>query len=190
MFENLTDIELIALHREGNIDAFDSIYKRYNKLIKKISRSYFLVGGDSDDVEQEGLLGLLRAVNTYDLSKNVPFSSFAAMCIDSSIKTAVRLSRGKNQTPLNDAEMISEKLALSIVSDPEADFIESETGKEFVDKIFDGLSDTERKILNMYISGYKYKEIADEVGTDNKSVDNALQRCRKKIMEKGIKWHI
>ena len=103
MIDNLTDNQLIALHRAGNLSAFEVVCDRYKGLVRSICRSYFLVGGDNDDLLQEGFLGLLKAVNTYDDSKNASFKTFANTCISANVKTAVRRYSNKSNKVLNES---------------------------------------------------------------------------------------
>lgn len=107
MYNELSDNRLIALYKEGDADAFAEICDRYRELVKGISRAYFLVGGDGDDLLQEGLLGLLKAVNAYDENGGASFPTFARLCVESNVKTAVKRSRNKGNVPLNDAVSIS-----------------------------------------------------------------------------------
>lgn len=179
MYENLSDNELIAQYRGGNADAFSLIYERYQKDIKRVARSYFLLGGDSDDLSQEGLLGLLKAVSTYDEAQGASFKTYANICIVSKVKTAVRLSNSKSSSVLNGSADIEQENIPS--PDPEDLIIGEEGGREFMEKIKKSLSKFEFSVLNFYLDGLNYKEISLKTAKSEKAVDNALQRARKKI---------
>ena len=132
MFEDLTDGELIDLHKKGDIDAFPALFDRYRQMIRGLSSSYFLVGGDRDDLMQEGMLGLLKAVNTYNPEAGTAFSTFAHLCIESGMKTAVKRSLSAGNYPLNVSSDLSEegdKLVSEI--DPEKTVIGKEDEEEF-----------------------------------------------------------
>ena len=177
--DGLSDGELIALYKAGDADAFGRIYERYKKTINRVARSYFLVGGDTDDLAQEGLLGLLRATDTYDSSQGASFKTYATICIVSKIKTAIRLSNSKGDMPLNGATDIdSESVPYP---DPETLVIGEEGKREFFEKIKKTLSAFEFEVLNSYLDGLNYKEISLKTGETEKSVDNALQRAKRKI---------
>lgn len=119
MYNELSDNRLIALYKDGDADAFAEICDRYRELVKGISRAYFLVGGDGDDLLQEGLLGLLKAVNAYDENGGASFPTFARLCVESNVKTAVKRSRNKGNVPLNDAVSIFECLGVLAPDNPE-----------------------------------------------------------------------
>ncbi len=185
MIENLSDNELVALYQSGNSEAFEMIYERYAKTIKTISRSYFLLGGDDDDVAQEGLLGLLKAADTYDENRGATFKTYASVCIVMRIKTAIRLSHGKRSEPLNGASDIDDEVVP--IPNPEDLVIDEESAKEFTDNIKGALSKFEYSVLKMYVDGLGYREIASALGKSEKAIDNALQRARKKIVKLQIK---
>ncbi|MBR1866956.1 MAG: sigma-70 family RNA polymerase sigma factor [Clostridia bacterium] len=179
MYKDLSDAQLSALHKEGDQEAFGEIYVRYATLVRKLARGYFLLGGDSDDLAQEGLLGLLRAANTYDESKNASFKTYATTCILSKLKTAVRLYSSKGNEPLNFAEKVEGGDV--VYPDPEEIYIDVENGIEFENRLKESLSEMELKILNYYLNGMSYAEISRAIASPVKTVDNALHRAKKKI---------
>ncbi len=183
MIDNLPDSELVSLHRSGNKEAFDIIYSRYAKTIKTISRSYFLLGGDGDDVAQEGLLGLLRAADTYDETRGATFKTYANVCIVNRIKTAVRLSHGN----VGEENGGGADTGGDVLPNPEDLVIDEERAKEFTDGIKGVLSEFEYEVLKRYVDGLGYTEIAAELKESDKAVDNALQRARKKIVKLQLK---
>ena len=175
----LTDNELIALHKGGDLTAFNRLYDRYKGLIKSLSKSYYLLGGDCDDLAQEGLLGLLKAANTFDANVGASFKTYATICILSNIKTAIRLSLKKGNIPLNSASDISgEDVSLP---NPEDLVIGEEGGRELMTRIETALSGFELDVIKLYLDGHNYSEIAKILGKQDKAVDNALQRAKKKI---------
>lgn len=181
MYDGLTDNQLVALYRSGKTDAFDDIYSRYARTVKSISRSYFLLGGDGDDVAQEGLMGLLKAANTFDESAGASFRTFATMCITSNIKTAIRLASGKNNSPLNNAVGLEDGSGAAV--DTEELVIDNENKRELTEKIAAVLSPLESEIFRLYLEGMSYRDIAAETGKTYKGVDSAVQRIKKKLYD-------
>ena len=182
MFEELSDVELVALHKRGDIDAFPALFGRYRKMIGSLASSYFLVGGARDDLMQEGMLGLLKAVNTFQPDAGASFSTFAYLCVDSGMKTAVKKSLSAGNYPLNasvDLSQQGEKLYSEV--DPERTVIGKEEEEEFDKKISATLSSLEYGVLSCFLAGLCYREIAEKLGVTEKAVDNALFRIRKKL---------
>lgn len=186
MYENLPDNELIALHLQGDADAFPAILNRYKELIKSISRSYFLVGGDNDDLVQEGVLGLLKAVHAYDETKGASFRTFTYRCVSAAIKNAVKKSLSKGNMPLNDSVELTDELSIASPFNPEEMIIIGEEGSEFIGNVNAILSELEFKILKCYLAGMSYAEIGEKTGRSAKSADNALQRIKRKLTDKFI----
>ncbi len=179
MYDSLSDNELIALHKSGNADAFAEIYSRYGVTVKRIARSYFLLGGDLDDVAQEGLLGLLKAADTFDENRGASFKTHAANCIRQKVFDAVKRYNSKGNMPLNFASDIDgENIS---APDLEDTVIGEESGTEFMASLRNYLSKTEYSILSSYLDGHNYGEISSLTGKSEKAIDNALQRARKKI---------
>ncbi len=184
MYKELTDNQLIALHLQGDDEAFPEIMERYKELVKSISRSYFLVGGDNDDILQEGFLGLLKAVNTFDGERGASFKTFVYRCVSSSIQNAVKKSRSRGNMPLNDSVELSDELKLVSPFNPEEMLIVGEEGRVFEEGANAVLSELEFKILKYFLAGMTYEEIGKMTGKSAKSADNALQRIKKKLMKK------
>ncbi|MBQ7373764.1 MAG: sigma-70 family RNA polymerase sigma factor [Clostridia bacterium] len=180
MFDNLTDNQLIALHKQGNLNAFERISERYKWLVKSVCRSYFLTGGDDDDLLQEGFLGLLKAVNTYDESKNTAFKTFAYTCISSNVKTAVRKDCNNSNKALNESVSLT---AISFLETENLEdvIIEKEGKEETENEIKNLLSQLEYKIFRLWLGGHSYGEISEITGKTDKAVDNAIQRIKKKL---------
>ena len=175
-----SDIELIALFKGGQDEAFNELYERYKYMIKSCARSFFLVGGDSEDLMQEGVIGLLKAVNSYNGAN--AFSTYAYACIKNSLLSAVKKAQSFRNKPLNySVSIYSNGLELTPTTDPEEEFIGKESADELIQKINQNLSSFEITVLKLYFEGLSYVEIATKLNKEAKSIDNALQRIKRKI---------
>lgn len=180
-----TDEKLVALHKKGDGLAFDELYVRYLTVIRSLARTYFLVGGDEEDLCQEGLIGLFSAVNAYDGDKegSSSFKTFAYKCIKSRILNAISLSHADKHRALNDSVSIQEMTESDregIILSPEDRVIGEETLNELTLAIKESLSNFEIQVFNLYVEGQKYTEIAKILNKSPKSVDNAIQRIKEK----------
>ena len=175
------DYELIEKARGGDSDATDALLRLYKDKVKKAARGYFLIGGDLDDLAQEGMLGLFKAIGTFDKSRSEDFEAYAMMCVNREIINCVRKNNTyKNKTlnaalPLESAAMNADALSPeSVVIGKEQDVL--------LDGIIDkNLSKLEKKVVSAFTDGFSYDEIAEKNGITVKSVDNALQRARAKL---------
>ncbi|MBQ9482063.1 MAG: sigma-70 family RNA polymerase sigma factor [Clostridia bacterium] len=172
--------ELVALYRGGDYSVDNEIIIKCSYIVKRVSRRYFLIGADTEDVYQEGLLGLLNAMRTYDESKG-SFTYYAYLCVNSAVITAVRRYAGVKNEPLNKGLPLTTLDGSASFVDPEQIYIEGENRRELVSNIENELSPMERKILSLYLKGLSYSEIEEKTGKPFKSVDNALQRIRRKL---------
>ncbi len=187
---------LIALAKQGHADAYDRIVRRYYGFVRLKASSYFLAGGDSDDLIQEGLVGLYKAVRDYRTDRESSFRNFAELCITRQIITAVKTATRNKHTPLNqyvsfsstpggasgDAEpTLDEMLPGSTVHDPVNQVISSEELRALVACISTALSELESRVLSLYLDGHSYEEVGQRLGCDCKTVDNALQRVKRKV---------
>ena len=187
---------LIALAKQGHADAYDRIVRRYYGFVRLKASSYFLVGGDSDDLIQEGLVGLYKAVRDYRSDRESSFRNFAELCITRQIITAVKTATRNKHTPLNqyvsfssspagsvgDSEpTLDETIAGSTIHDPVNQVISSEELRALVACISTVLSELESRVLTLYLDGHSYEEIGHRLGCDCKTVDNALQRVKRKV---------
>ena len=175
---------------EGNAEAEEELLKRYSRLVKICSRPYFLIGSDNEDLIQEGMLGLLSAVRQYDPNRDISFRSFAELCIRNRLYTAIKSASRLKHSPLNDYVSIessnfdeSRTRIPYFLRDPEELIIAREKTDEISDFLNDSLSKLESEILNLYLGGLSYSEIAEKVNKPVKSVDNAVQRIRKKLAQ-------
>ncbi len=190
------DRYLIALAKQGHADAYDRIVRRYYGFVRLKASSYFLAGGDADDLIQEGLVGLYKAVRDYRSDRESSFRNFAELCITRQIITAVKTATRNKHSPLNqyvsfsstpsgqgeDSEpTLDEMLPGSTVHDPVNQVISSEELRALVACISTALSELESRVLALYLDGHSYEEVGNRLGCDCKTVDNALQRVKRKV---------
>ncbi|MBE6935936.1 MAG: sigma-70 family RNA polymerase sigma factor [Ruminococcaceae bacterium] len=184
-YEALSDEALLASLADGDSAAQDALIRRYTRLIRACARPYFLNGGDSEDLLQEGLLGLLSAIRSYDPAKS-SFRTFAVLCIRRSIISAVRAAQNHNNAILNDSLSIDQVLSEDGTSlpltaqDPEALIIHRDERRRLERELSRSLSDFEQHVLTLYLKGLSYREMASALGRPPKSIDNAVQRIRRK----------
>lgn len=177
----MTDGELVALCRGGDGAAWEELYKRYKPLVLSVSRKFYLFGGDSEDIVQEGMCGLCSAVMGFTGDRS--FAPYARSCIKNRIIDAVKRNSNYKNAALNDFMPISESEGLYSADDPEGEVIARETRGEFIKKMGTALSALEFKTMVMYIDGLSMNEIASALGLGFKSVDNALSRAKRKIQK-------
>ncbi len=180
--KTISDEELVKMYRGGNAAAFDELYERYKYVLKAASHSFYLAGGDNDDLMQEGVLGFLSAVNGYN-GKSM-FKTYAYCCIRSKILNAVRNSQSIKNRPLNGYVSIygtSPELKKLFEYDPEQQLINDENANELLNDIQNVLSKFEFSVFQNYLYGLSYTEIGEKMGKDPKCIDNALSRIKRKI---------
>lgn len=194
-YEHCTDEELIHKLRDGEALVMDYICEKYKPLVRKKAKSMFILGGDNEDLIQEGMLGLFKAVRDYDSGRDASFYTFADLCISRQLYTAVQASRRKKHLPLNsyvslyaDTEEQEEGgrgLLTSLADDRQRNPEELVLDRERVDylehMIEEELSDFEKQVLDLYLTGMSYSQIAKVLGREEKTTDNALQRLKNKI---------
>mgnify|MGYP003307285426 CR=1 FL=1 len=183
--ESLNDEDLCAISHEGNRDAEEILVSRYHRLVRSVARPYFLAGGDTEDLLQEGMFGLIKAIREYDLQRDASFYTFAERCIRNRLFTVLKAASSGKHTPLNQAvslqsSYIDENPSFAEV-DPEVMLIDVEKTENLLRMVKQQLSAWEREVLGYYLDGLTCREIADTVGKSAKSVDNAVQRIRRKI---------
>lgn len=181
-----TDNELIELTRNGNFSAENILAKRYSMLVRICARQYFLMGGDREDLNQEGMLGLLSAIRSYDANRGASFKTYAERCIHSRLISAIEGDRRMKHAPLNsgmslDSIYENEAMMAEYFRDPEEILLEQERYRELTESLLDKLSHYEVSVLRCFLDGMSYKEIAETLHKTEKSVDNAVQRIRKKF---------
>jgi len=189
---------LIALAKQGNMAAYDRLVRRYYGFVRLKASSYFLAGGDADDLIQEGLVGLYKAVRDYRTDRESSFRNFAELCITRQIITAVKTATRNKHTPLNQYVSFSQTPAASgesettldeilpgpSVHDPVNQVIATEELESLVSclsGVSGVLSDLESRVLSLYLDGHSYEQIAERLECDTKTVDNALQRVKRKV---------
>ena len=186
---------LIALAKQGDPTAYDRIVRRYYGFVRLKASSYFLAGGDSDDLIQEGLVGLYKAVRDYRTDRESSFRNFAELCITRQIITAVKTATRNKHTPLNQYVSFSSSPASAgegeptleeiipgpTVHDPVNQAIGSEELRSLVACLSTALSELEARVLGLYLDGYSYEQVGERIGCDTKTVDNALQRVKRKV---------
>jgi RNA polymerase sigma-H factor len=191
----LDDHYLIALAKQGHADAYTRIVKRYHGFVRLKASSYFLIGGDSDDLIQEGLVGLYKAVRDYRSDRESSFRNFAELCITRQIITAVKTATRNKHTPLNQYVSFSQTPAAAFdgeptledvlpapsTSDPAEQVVSAEELRSLVACLSSVLSELESSVLSLYLDGHSYEKIAEQLDCDAKTVDNALQRVKRKV---------
>ena len=186
--DNISDEELIARLRDGETIIEDYLMEKYKGLVRQKARAMFLIGGDTDDLIQEGMIGLFKAVRDFQPGREATFATFARMCIDRQIYSAIQNSNRQKHLPLNSYVSLNQEDESSpiwelSVENPEEIIIDQETTRDLQQKISDYLSPMENKVLDLYLKGEGYVEIGRILGKSPKSIDNALQRIRAKIRE-------
>ena len=195
-YENMTDEELVAL-AEKDRSAEEFLLNKYKNLVKSRAKMYFLAGGDNDDLMQEGMIGLFKAIHDYNSDKQASFYSFAELCVKRQIFTAIKTAARQKHQPLNTYislnkpvyEDVSERTLVETLAeresvDPEKLYIMHEKLKDIEKEIDEKLSDLEKRVLILHLQGMSYQEISEIINKPTKSIDNALQRIKKKLDEK------
>lgn len=197
-YEGVSDEELIVRLRDGEEAVTDYIMNKYKNLVRNKAKSMYILGADSEDLIQEGMIGLFKAVRDYDIGRDASFFTFADLCISRQMYTAVQASRRKKHIPLNtyvslygdtakaeteDGEGLELVNVLSSLADrsPEEEWIDRENVEVLEQTIERKLSGFEKQVLDLYVTGMSYGQIAKVLGRDEKSTDNALQRLKAKL---------
>ena len=188
----MTDEMLSLCGQKGDEKAVNQLLCKYKSLVNKIARSYFLTGGDMEDIVQEGMIGLYKAIMNYSSKRAASFKTFASICIKNQIQSAVRVASSEKNKILSSALPIvdnvnddeDDKIEIIFPSDlpsPDDKIIEKETFEEIEQQIKSHLSEMELKVLGLYLKGYSYNEISKKSGISKKSIDNALSRIKNKL---------
>ncbi len=193
----LADLQLVVRARNGDSGAMDALIRRYTGFVRLKASSYFLAGGESDDLNQEGLIGLYKAVRDFRPDKETSFRSFAELCITRQIITAIKTATRFKHAPLNtyvsfsqtpagqdDGECtLGDALPGPGVDDPAVCVISTQELQSLVFCLGTGLSPLESDALRLYLEGNSYEEMAEDLGCDSKTIDNALQRVKRKVLQ-------
>lgn len=192
-YQSWTDEMLIEALRSGRPELMDYIMEKYKYLVRKRANAMFLIGGDTDDLIQEGMIGLFKAIRDYQQEKDASFFRFADLCITRQIYHAVEASQRKKHQPLNSYISLSTAMGedgqdtlLDLLetfenANPEQLFIDRENVKAIQEKVRQSLSVFEQQVLEFYLSGMNYRQIAEKMEKDPKAIDNAMQRIRGKF---------
>jgi RNA polymerase sporulation-specific sigma factor len=193
----LEDLQLVMKARNGSEQALDALMRRYTGFVRLKASSYFLAGGESDDLIQEGMIGLYKAVRDFRADKETSFRSFAELCVTRQIITAIKTATRFKHAPLNTYVSFShtpagqesegectlgDALPGSNVNDPSVRVISTEELQALVGCLGSSLSNLESEALRLYLEGFSYEGMAEELGCDTKTIDNALQRVKRKIL--------
>lgn len=192
--DTLSDEQLVELVHNGNTEALDFVIQKYRNFVRAKARSYFLIGADREDIVQEGMIGLYKAVRDYKGDKLSTFRAFAELCITRQIITAIKTATRQKHIPLNSYVSLdkpiydeeSDRTLMDVLTgtkatDPQEMIINREQFASIEGKVNELLSDLERQVLALYLDGRTYQEISEELNRHVKSVDNALQRVKRKL---------
>ncbi|QNU05140.1 RNA polymerase sporulation sigma factor SigH [Peribacillus butanolivorans] len=193
-YAKLEDKVLVKMVHSGDSESLAFLINKYQNFVRAKTRPYFLVGADKEDLVQEGMIGLYKAIRDYREDKVASFKAFAELCITRQIITAIKTATRQKHVPLNsyvsldkplyDEESnytLMDRISGEKITNPEALFINQEKANDIELKIAELLSDLERNVLTLYMDGQSYVEISEELNTHVKSIDNALQRVKRKL---------
>ena len=193
-FEKMLDEQLVEQVHQGNTDALDYLITKYRLFVKSKAKSYFLIGADKEDIVQEGMIGLYKAIRDFKGDKLSSFRAFAELCITRQIITAIKTATRQKHIPLNSYVSLdkpiydeeSERTLMDIIispvtDDPEHIIINQEDYSRLENKMGEVLSELEQQVLSRYLAGQSYYEISEELNRHVKSIDNALQRVKRKL---------
>ena len=195
-FESMTDEQIVVLAQETDSPALEYLLNKYKNFVRTKARSYFLIGADHEDIVQEGMIGLYKSIRDYKAERLSSFRAFAELCVTRQIITAIKTATRQKHIPLNSYislnkpiyEEDSDRTLLDVIteegmSNPEEMIIDREDLSVIEGKIGQMLSDLEKEVLVRYMEGKSYVEIADEMHRHVKSIDNALQRIKRKLLK-------
>jgi RNA polymerase sigma-H factor len=191
----LEDHALVEKVRGGDERSLEVLLARYRKFARSKARTYFLAGSDKEDVVQEGMIGLFKAIRDFDPAQATPFRAFAELCISRQILTAIKTANRQKHQPLNSSvsldapaygdergdSSVGDNLVASTLADPAEIVISAEEIEALRDSMRDSLTELEGDVLRLYMDGKSYEEIAGVLGNHVKSIDNALQRIKRKV---------
>ena len=193
-YERYDDETLVAMFRQGDAKVADYLLDKYKPLVRREARALYLAGGDQEDLLQEGMLGLFKAVQAYDPEKEISFASFATLCISRQMYSAVLSAGRQKHAPLNESISLNEleeqtgeipAAGMQNMQSPETIVLQREAYENDLLSLRKLLSPLEKKVLELYMEGMDYREIADRLSRPEKSIDNALHRIR--IKAQGLK---
>jgi len=197
-YDRMTDEQLLCDYRNGNQEIMDYLMVKYKSMVRKKARAMYLLGGENEDLIQEGMIGLIKAVRDFDVTQKTSFSSFAELCVSRQMYSAIEASNRKKHLPLNsyvslyeDSEQVGEGRSLPLIdtiesskeNDPEVLYFGKEYTEAFAEQLKELLSPLENHVLYLHLMGTDYRTIAELLGKSPKSVDNALQRIKTKAQK-------
>lgn len=193
-YDRIPDEQLIRRLKDGESEVMDYLMIKYKSMVRKKARAMYLIGGENDDLIQEGMIGLMKAVRDYDLSQKQSFSSFADLCVSRQMYSAIEASKRKKHIPLNsyvslydEGDSGDEKniplidtIESGVENNPEVLYFGKEYTEAFTEQLQGKLSELENHVLYLHLMGTNYRDIAELLGKSPKAIDNALQRIRSK----------
>ena len=197
-YDRMTDEQLLCDYKNGNQEIMDYLMVKYKSMVRKKARAMYLLGGENEDLIQEGMIGLIKAVRDFDVTQKTSFSSFAELCVSRQMYSAIEASYRKKHLPLNsyvslyeDSEEVGEGRSLPLIdtiesskeNDPEVLYFGKEYTEAFAEQLKELLSPLENHVLYLHLMGTDYRTIAELLGKSPKSVDNALQRIKTKAQK-------
>lgn len=197
-YDRMTDEQLLCDYKNGNQEIMDYLMVKYKSMVRKNARAMYLLGGENEDLIQEGMIGLIKAVRDFDVTQKTSFSSFAELCVSRQMYSAIESSNRKKHLPLNsyvslyeDSEEVGEGRSLPLIdtiesskeNDPEVLYFGKEYTEAFAEQLKELLSPLENHVLYLHLMGTDYRTIAELLGKSPKSVDNALQRIKTKAQK-------
>ena len=197
-YDRMTDEQLLCDYKNGNQEIMDYLMVKYKSMVRKKARAMYLLGGENEDLIQEGMIGLIKAVRDFDVTQKTSFSSFAELCVSRQMYSAIEASNRKKHLPLNsyvslyeDSEEVGEGRSLPLIdtiesskeNDPEVLYFGKEYTEAFAEQLKELLSPLENHVLYLHLLGTDYRTIAELLGKSPKSVDNALQRIKTKAQK-------
>ena len=197
-YDRMTDEQLLCDYKNGNQEIMDYLMVKYKSMVRKKARAMYLLGGENEDLIQEGMIGLIKAVRDFDVTQKTSFSSFAELCVSRQMYSAIEASNRKKHLPLNsyvslyeDSEQVGEGRSLPLIdtiesskeNDPEVLYFGKEYTEAFAEQLKELLSPLENHVLYLHLIGTDYRTIAELLGKSPKSVDNALQRIKTKAQK-------
>ena len=197
-YDRMTDEQLLCDYKNGNQEIMDYLMVKYKSMVRKKARAMYLLGGENEDLIQEGMIGLIKAVRDFDVTQKTSFSSFAELCVSRQMYSAIEASNRKKHLPLNsydslyeDSEQVGEVRSLPLIdtiesskeNDPEVLYFGKEYTEAFAEQLKELLSPLENHVLYLHLMGTDYRTIAELLGKSPKSVDNALQRIKTKAQK-------
>ena len=197
-YDRMTDEQLLCDYKNGNQEIMDYLMVKYKSMVRKKARAMYLLGGENEDLIQEGMIGLIKAVRDFDVTQKTSFSSFAELCVSRQMYSAIEASNRKKHLPLisyvsfyEDSEEVGEGRSLPLIdtiesskeNDPEVLYFGKEYTEAFAEQLKELLSPLENHVLYLHLMGTDYRTIAELLGKSPKSVDNALQRIKTKAQK-------